>query len=31
LLGETGPGLFMMDQELGQRVFTPPPPNGAAA
>ena len=24
LLGETGPGLFMMDQELGQRVYTPP-------
>lgn len=24
LLGETGPGLFMLDQELGQRVYTPP-------
>jgi ferritin len=31
LMGDTGPGLFMMDQELGQRVFTPPPPAGAAA
>lgn len=29
LLGDTGPGLFMMDQELGQRVYTPPP-TGAA-
>ncbi len=24
LAGEKGPGLFMMDRELGQRVFTPP-------
>jgi ferritin len=24
LLGETGPGLFMLDQELASRVFTPP-------
>ena len=24
LAGETGPGLYMMDQELGARVFTPP-------
>ena len=24
LLGEDGSGLFMVDQELGQRVFTPP-------
>ena len=24
LAGETGPGLFMIDRELAQRVFTPP-------
>ncbi len=24
LAGEKGPGLFMLDRELGQRVFTPP-------
>jgi ferritin len=29
LLGETGPGLFMMDQELGQRVYTPPATDSA--
>ena len=30
LLGDTGPGLFMMDQELGQRVYTPPAAGPAA-
>ena len=25
LVGERGGGLFMLDKELGQRVFTPPP------
>ncbi len=24
LIGDSGNGLFMMDSELGQRVFTPP-------
>ncbi len=24
LVGDSGPGLFMMDREMGQRVFTPP-------
>ncbi|NOZ19711.1 MAG: ferritin [Planctomycetes bacterium] len=28
LAGETGGGLFMVDQELAQRVFTPPPAQG---
>ncbi len=30
LAGESGSGLFMIDQELGQRVFTPPAPGQAA-
>ena len=31
LVGEAQGGLFMVDQELGQRVFTPPPPAGTGA
>ena len=31
LVGEAQGGLFMVDQELGQRVFTPPPATGAGA
>jgi len=30
LAGSQGPGLFMVDTELGQRVFTPPPAEGEA-
>ena len=26
LMGDAGGGLFMLDREMGQRVFTPPPP-----
>jgi ferritin len=29
LVGNEGHGLFMIDRELGQRVFTPPPATGA--
>ncbi len=29
LLGEQGPGIFMLDQQLATRVFTPPAPAGA--
>lgn len=25
IVGETGPGLYLLDQELAQRVFNPPP------
>lgn len=28
LIGDSGNGLFMMDRELGQRVFTPPAASG---
>lgn len=28
LVGDQGSGLLMLDQELGQRVFTPPPAEG---
>ena len=30
LAGEAGPGLYMLDQELGTRVFTPPTTNAEA-
>lgn len=30
LIGEDGGGLFLIDQELGTRVFTPPADSGAA-
>ena len=30
MVGDYGPGIFLLDQELGLRVFTPPPTAGAA-
>ena len=31
LIGKESSGLFMLDRELGQRVYTPPPPAGQGA
>lgn len=29
-VGETGPGIYMLDQEMTQRTFTPPAEDGNA-